>query len=31
VPSFEAFFGRRPQVTPGLRTELERVLRERQA
>jgi shikimate dehydrogenase len=30
VPSFEAFFGVRPQVTPGLRAELERVLRERQ-
>ncbi|HKX64048.1 MAG TPA: hypothetical protein VJM78_01975, partial [Rhizomicrobium sp.] len=31
VPSFEAFFGKRPEVTPGLRAELERVLRERQA
>ncbi|HMH65863.1 MAG TPA: shikimate dehydrogenase [Rhizomicrobium sp.] len=30
VPSFEAFFGKRPEVTPGLRAELERVLRERQ-
>jgi shikimate dehydrogenase len=29
VPSFEAFFGTKPQVTPGLRAELERVLRER--
>jgi shikimate dehydrogenase len=30
VPSFEAFFGRRPKVTRDLRAELERVLRERQ-
>ncbi|HKB95349.1 MAG TPA: hypothetical protein VKB94_00795 [Rhizomicrobium sp.] len=30
VPSFEAFFGVRPQVTPGLRAALEKVLRERQ-
>jgi shikimate dehydrogenase len=30
VPSFEAFFGVRPTVTPGLRTVLEKVLRERQ-
>jgi shikimate dehydrogenase len=30
VPSFEAFFGKWPEVTPGLRAELERVLRERQ-
>jgi shikimate dehydrogenase len=30
VPSFEAFFGVRPQVTPGLRAVLEKVLRERQ-
>lgn len=30
VPSFEAFFGVKPEVTPGLRAELERVLRERQ-
>jgi len=30
VPSFEAFFGVRPQVTPGLRAALEKALRERQ-
>lgn len=30
VPSFEAFFGVRPAVTPGLRAALEKVLRERQ-
>jgi shikimate dehydrogenase len=30
VPSFEAFFGVRPQVTPALRAALEKVLRERQ-
>jgi shikimate dehydrogenase len=30
VPSFEAFFGVRPQVTPALRDVLEKVLRERQ-
>lgn len=30
VPSFEALFGVRPQVTPGLRAALEKVLRERQ-
>ncbi len=29
VPSFEAFFGVRPAVTPGLRAALEKVLRER--
>jgi shikimate dehydrogenase len=29
VPSFEAFFGVRPQVTPALREALEKVLRER--
>ena len=29
VPSFEAFFGTKPEVTPGLRAELERVLRAR--
>jgi shikimate dehydrogenase len=31
APSFEAFFGVRPKVTPALRALLERVLRERQA
>lgn len=31
VPSFEAFFGVRPKVTPQLRAVLEKVLRERQA
>jgi len=30
VPSFHAFFGKGPQVTPGLRAALEKVLRERQ-
>ncbi|HKU64306.1 MAG TPA: shikimate dehydrogenase [Rhizomicrobium sp.] len=30
VPSFEAFFGIRPKVTPALRETLEKVLRERQ-
>jgi shikimate dehydrogenase len=30
VPSFEAFFGVRPKVTPALRAALEKVLRERQ-
>jgi len=30
VPSFEAFFGVRPQVTPALRAALVQVLRERQ-
>ncbi len=30
APSFEAFFGVRPQVTPALRAALEKVLRERQ-
>ena len=29
VPSFEAFFGVTPQVTPALREALEKVLRER--
>ena len=28
VPSFEAFFGVRPEVTPGLRAALEKALRE---
>ncbi len=31
APSFEAFFGVRPKVTPALRATLEKVLRERQA
>ena len=30
APSFEAFFGVKPEVTPGLRAALEKVLRERQ-
>jgi shikimate dehydrogenase len=30
APSFEAFFGVKPKVTPGLRAALEKVLRERQ-
>jgi shikimate dehydrogenase len=30
VPSFEAFFGIKPEVTPGLRATLEKALRERQ-
>jgi shikimate dehydrogenase len=30
VPSFEAFFGIKPEVTPGLRAILEKALRERQ-
>jgi shikimate dehydrogenase len=30
TPSFEAFFGVKPKVTPGLRAALEKVLRERQ-
>jgi shikimate dehydrogenase len=30
VPSFEAFFGVKPEVTPGLRAALEKALRERQ-
>jgi len=30
APSFEAFFGVKPEVTPGLRAVLEKVLRERQ-
>jgi shikimate dehydrogenase len=30
APSFEAFFGMKPKVTPALRAALEKVLRERQ-